>query len=97
MVKAKQVILMPYAEASSDDSIDLAPRIDSLNGKVIGLLANGWRSLDYSYEEFKKLLEEKYEVAEVIIKRKPGSSPLPIEELEDVAARADAVISALGN
>ena len=97
MVKAKQVILMPYAEASSDDTTDLAPRIDSLNGKVIGLLANGWRSLDYSYDEFKKLLEEKYEVAEVIIKRKPGSSPLPLEELEDVAARADAVISALGN
>ena len=64
---------------------------------MIGLLANGWRSLDYSYDEFKKLLEEKYEVAEVIIKRKPGSSPLPLEELEDVAARADAVISALGN
>ena len=97
MTESKLVILMPYGEASGDDTVVEAPRVDSLNGKVIGLLANGWRSLDYSYDEFKKLLKEKYEVAEIISKRKPGSSPMPLADLEDVAARADVVISALGN
>lgn len=97
MAGSRVVILAPGAEASHEAARAIAPRADSLNGKVVALLANGWRSLDTTYDEFRELLYERYQVAEIIDKRKGGSSPLPLEDLEDVARRADVAVSGLGN
>lgn len=90
-------ILVPRGEDFSGASQPLASRVESLNGKVVALMANGWRSLDTCYDEFRNLLHERYEVSEVIEKRKLGAHPYSTEDLDDIARRADVAITGLGN
>ena len=90
-------ILLPGAEALGDKKVRLAPRLETLSGKTIGLINNDWISLDLTYEELQALLRGKHEVGDIIEKRKLKSSPLPPADLKELAEKADAVISALGN
>ena len=76
----------------------VAPRLDTLAGKTIGLLNNGWRSLDITYREFDRVLREKFEVSRVIEKRKAvPSRPMPEQDLKELIADADGVIVGLGS
>ena len=89
-------VYMPYAESGAAGAA-LTPRIPTLVGKTVGLVNNGWRSLDITYREFRSLLTDKYEVAEIIEKRKPSPSrALQDDAFKDLVDRADAVIVGLG-
>lgn len=90
------VVYMPYAESQAPES-RVSPRLDSLAGKTIGLVNNGWRSLDITYREFQRVLRDKYEVARIIEKRKPGASmPLQADAFKELMEKADGVIVGLG-
>ena len=89
-------VYMPHAESGAPKHT-LAPRLDTIAGKTIGLINNAWRSVDITYKVFHQILCEKYEVAEVIEKRKPSAStPMPQDAFDELATRADAVIVSLG-
>ncbi len=80
---------------------NLAPKVDDLNNKVLGLLnhhgsavsgaANG---RDPFFEALKSMLEQRYKLKGVIWRTKPNLSRVaPRETLEEIASQADLVIN----
>jgi hypothetical protein len=78
-------------------STPIAPRIDGLKGRKIGLLDNTKKNADILLKEVGEILLRDYGVAEVIYRRKVGSSPAAPEEMLDEMATCDAVINAYGD
>ena len=75
----------------------LVPGLDSLEGKVIGIIDNGQSNSTDMFKELAKLLEERLNIKEVLFKTKPShmqGAPKPI--MEDMLKRCDAVITGLG-
>ncbi|HXG52888.1 MAG TPA: hypothetical protein VNN77_15935 [candidate division Zixibacteria bacterium] len=74
-----------------------APRLDGLEGKVIGIIDNGQSNSTSMFEELAKLLRERFGPREVLFRTKPThmqGAPGPL--VEELGARADAVITGLG-
>ena len=75
-----------------------APRPMSLAGKVIGILDNGKAKSDLLLREIQNLLRSEAAVGDVVMVRKPSAyRPAPDEQLDDLARRADAVITGIGD
>lgn len=76
----------------------LAPRLSALDGTVLGLLANGKVNADRLLDLVRKQLEARYRVREVVTRAKPNASRVAEPEvLRDLAARCDAVVTAIGD
>ena len=74
----------------------LAPALASLEGATIGLLDNAKIGTARFYDQLETRLRERG-VREIIRVRKPDSSrPVPREMLDDLA-RADAIVSGIGD
>ena len=75
-----------------------APRLDSLSGKVIGLLDNSKMNSGKMLQEIGAILQQKYGIKEVIIRRKHSASLPPAPEIKDeFTARVDAVVAGIGD
>ena len=75
----------------------LVPGLDSLEGKVIGIIDNGQSNSTDMFKELAKLLQERLGVKEVLFKTKPShmqGAPKPI--MDEMLSRCDAVITGLG-
>ena len=75
----------------------LVPGLDSLEGKVIGIIDNGQSNSTDMFKELAKLLQERLQIKEVLFKTKPShmqGAPKPI--MDDMLIRCDAVITGLG-
>jgi hypothetical protein len=75
----------------------LVPGPNTLEGKVLGIIDNGQANSTTMFQELAKLLQEKYQPAEVLFKTKPThmqGAPRPL--IDDFANRCDAVITGLG-
>ena len=75
----------------------LVPGLDSLDGKVVGIIDNGQANSTTMFQELAKLLQEKFHTKEVLFKTKPThmqGAPKPI--MEELLNRCDAVITGLG-
>jgi hypothetical protein len=73
------------------------PGLDSLEGKIIGIIDNGQSNSTAMFQELANLIQEKYQTAEVLFKTKPShmqGAPRPI--LDEFVSRCDAVITGLG-
>jgi hypothetical protein len=89
-------MLDPRAAANPENR-SLAPGMDSLEGKVIGILDNGHSNSTPMFKELADLLNEQFRPAELLFKTKPThmqGAPKPI--LEEFTSRCDAVITGLG-
>jgi hypothetical protein len=89
-------MLDPRAAANPGDR-PLVPGLDTLEGKVIGIIDNGQSNSTTMFQELANLLRGKYRPAEVLFKTKPThmqGAPKPI--LEEFVSRCDAVITGLG-
>lgn len=76
----------------------LSPRLDSLNGKVMGLLDITKNGSDIFLDRLEELICDQFDVSEVIRVKKPTfSRPAPIELLSDLADSADFVIEGLAD
>ena len=75
----------------------IAPRLDGLKGRKIGLLDNTKKNADILLKEVGEILLRDHGVAEVIYRRKVGSSPAAPAEMLDEMATCDAVINAYGD
>jgi len=75
----------------------IAPRLDGLKGRKIGLLDNTKKNADILLKEVGEILLRDHGVAEVIYRRKVGSSPAAPAEMLDEMATYDAVINAYGD
>ena len=71
--------------------------LDSLEGKVIGIIDNGQSNSTAMFQELAKLIHEKYQPAEVLFKTKPSHMQgAPSRILDEFVRRCDAVITGLG-
>ena len=89
-------MLDPRATVNPEDR-PLMPGLDSLEGKVIGIIDNGQSNSTSMFQELARLIQEKYQTAEVLFKTKPShmqGAPKPI--MEEFVNRCDAVITGLG-
>jgi hypothetical protein len=76
----------------------MAPALDGLGGQSLGFLWNSKPNGDLLFERLEKLLREKYEISDVIYKRKPTASlPATDEVLDELAASVQAVIVGLAD
>ena len=67
---AKLIVLDPTA-APREMVQAMAPVLDGLGGQSLGFLWNSKPNGNLLFERLEKLLREKYEIADVIYKRKP--------------------------
>ena len=78
------------------EPLTLAPTLASLDGATIGLLDNAKIGTAWFYDHLETLLK-KHGVREFVRRRKPDSSrPVPREMLDELA-RADAIVSGIGD
>lgn len=77
---------------------DLAPRVQTLDGLVLGLLDNNKWNAQRLLRQLQDELTAKYKVKEVIYLRKPYfSRPAFPEMIEQLATGADVVVTALAD
>jgi hypothetical protein len=75
----------------------LVPGLDTLEGKIIGVIDNGQANSTDMFKELAKLLRERFHTREVLFKTKPThmqGAPKPM--MDEVLSRCDAVITGLG-
>jgi hypothetical protein len=78
------------------EPLALAPALPSLEGATIGLLDNAKIGTAWFYDRLEALLRERG-VREIVRRRKPDSSrPVPHAMLDELA-RADAIVSGIGD
>ncbi len=95
-------VLSPWAEADPVPLKGLAPRLDNLDGKTIGLLCNSKRAAPHILDVTERLLKEKYPKAQVSRFEARSFSVSSLEpdrrtEFEDWLKGVDAVIAAVGD
>ena len=93
---ATMKFLDPRAPVKSETR-PLVPGLDTLEGKIVGIIDNGQANSTSMFLELAKLIEKNYGTKEVIFRTKPshmqGAPKLIMEEL---LSRCDAVITGLG-
>jgi hypothetical protein len=75
----------------------LVPGLDTLEGKVIGIIDNGQANSTTMFQELAQLIQENFHTKEVLFKTKPThmqGAQKPI--MEEILNRCDAVITGLG-
>jgi hypothetical protein len=75
----------------------LAPGLETLEGRVIGILDNGQANSTPMFHELAALLHERHGLAEVIVRKKPTHMQgAPGAMVDELVNRCDAVITGLG-
>lgn len=91
------VFLNPTLGASRSTTM-LAPRLETLDGKVIGTLWNNRPHGDFLLERCLDLLLERWNIKEVVRRKKTFiSSRAPNEVIKELKEKCDAVIMAVGD
>jgi len=89
-------VLVPTIEVGPSRGI--APRLVTLDGKVVGLLSNGKPHADQLLQMIVDNLKEKYKIRGVILESKPYLGNLaPKEILDKLTVSCDAVITGIGD
>ena len=80
------------------ESTLLADRPETLNGSIVGLLANGKRNSEELLEHVYEILNEEHNLGVMIADNKGNASrPCPPALLQDMADKCDIVITASGD
>jgi hypothetical protein len=91
------VMLKPRREAHGP-ALVCAPRLGTLEGKVIGTLWNNRPHGDEFLQQLGEELKARYKVAEVVHRKKVFiNSRAPMEVLEELKERCDAVVVGIGD
>ncbi|HUT68030.1 MAG TPA: hypothetical protein VMW86_05735 [Dehalococcoidales bacterium] len=95
-------VLSPWAEADPVPFRGISPRVDSLDGKKIGLLRNSKRAAQPTLQVVEERLKERFPAAEFswFSNLKPNETAIEQgrkDEFEDWLKGVDAVIAAFGD
>jgi hypothetical protein len=86
------------AESRADPARAAATRPESLDGKVLGLLANGKVNAEPLLLMVGDHLAARYRLRDVVQREKPDSSrPAPAPLLDELARTCDVVVTAIGD
>jgi hypothetical protein len=72
-------------------------RLESLQGRVVAILNNRWKSMDLVAERFEVALRRDHGVADVMQRTIPLTGPAPDALLDEVASGAHVAIVGLAN
>lgn len=98
VVEATKFKLLDPTVKPLQGSASLAPRPLDLNGKVLGLLANGKRNADRLLDAVAALLQERYQVKGVVrVNKGDPSRPAPEPIMDDLLKQCDVVITGIGD
>jgi hypothetical protein len=71
--------------------------LDSLEGKVIGIIDNGQANSTTMFQELAELIQKHFNTKEVVFRTKPTHMQgAPKAVMEEIVNRCDAVITGLG-
>jgi hypothetical protein len=91
------LLVNPMREPAPAD-VPAAPRLDTLEGKTIGLLDIGKPGGSVFLDRLETLLRERYKVAKVLRMVKPTfAKPAPPQVLDELRRSAQGVIEALAD
>src|SRR3546814_7902612 len=86
------------AGGAKAEQFDIAPKLESLQGKRLGLLDNSKTSAEKYLKMVGKILVDRYGVAEVKLFRKDAlSKPAPAEVLDELVANCDFAVTGIGD
>lgn len=95
---SKMVDLLDPTAEPEPPRFSISKRVDTLTGKVVGLLDNGKSNFDNLLEDFEGFIREKYPTATVIRRRKPSvAAPCPADTMKELLEKCDVVITGLGD
>lgn len=89
-------ILIPTASAGDVQRTKLRS-LDTLDGKRVGIVSNGWRSMDAMSPRMAARLKERYGARQAGLFTVPLNRPITADILDQVAAQCDAAIVGLAN
>ena len=90
------VLVNPFDERERTQA-KIAPRLDTLAGKTVGLLDISKPGGSFFLDHLERLLKERFKVREVVRKMKPTfTKPAPEAIIQELAV-CDAVIEALAD
>ncbi len=91
-------ILLPAGErVDGNAGATLAPRLESLEDKVVGIVSNGWNCMRVIAEQYSKSLTLKYKLGGVAVYETPATMAMAPELVERIRNECDAVIVGIGN
>lgn len=91
------ITVLDPTPGTAKQPVALAPPLDTLDGRSVGLLDNGKFNVHAFLDHVEQILRDEYGVREVVRRRKPNqNAPVRPEMLADLTA-CDAVISAVGD
>lgn len=88
-------VLVPVPPAAAGGS--LRKRLDTLSGKVIGIIDNTKPNFNHLADDMTELLVNQYGVSKVLRRRKKMTGSPAEEMVQDLVAETDAVIVGLGD
>ena len=89
-------VLDPTSEATPQ-ALKPAPRLRSLKGQTVGLISNGKEGTAGFFAHLDRLLRERYQVANVILRTKANYSAPAEESIIDEVRNWDLAIAGLGD
>ena len=90
-------VLDPTQESIPQEAVP-APRPDTLDGKVLGLLSNSKRNADVLLQMVHDVLADRYDFDRVVPMDKGNPSrPCPSDMMDELADQCDVVITASGD
>ena len=78
-------------------AVPLAPPLDSLEGRTVGLLDNGKFNVSLFLDHVEEILRARYDVRDVVRRRKPNQNAPAAPAMLAELAGCDAVLSAVGD
>jgi hypothetical protein len=88
-------VLNPRGKIEAMPASSPNPRLDSLDGKTIGLYSNSKPGMDNFYTVFEELLKKKYPTAKVVTMK--GAFLIRDEDAEALAKQVDAFVYGVGD
>ena len=96
-ISTRLEVLDPTVAPIPIDAV-IAPRPETLDGKVVGLLANGKHNAPELLEMVQEVLADRFEFRAVVSKDKGNASrPCPPDIMDELAEQCDVVITASGD
>ena len=95
MTQQNELVTLDPRGGSTHEDTGIAPRPDSLDGLVIGLLSNNKPNSELLLRDIADMLKQQYAVKGVIEANKGSHRiPAPAEMIADLSERCDVVITA---
>ncbi len=96
MSDATILVLDPTAKANVPEG-EMAPRLDSLEGKVVGFLNSSKPNVDVLFERIEEILRARFSIRRTVSRRKFDAAFPVSEEALEALGKCDFVINGVGD